>query len=308
MEFAVINYGGIITEIKVPDKNGVMQNVIIAFDTLEDYLQDTHYIGALIGRYANRICNGRFQLHDKTIQLSTNNFPHHLHGGSHGFHNVIWKITENTELQHAVRIAMEYFSADGMEGYPGNLSVKATYTITENSITLVIEAVSDQHTIFNPTQHSYFNLSGDFTQHISDHLLQIPADKIVEVNAEGIPSGLLTDVSETHFDFRSLAHLHNAFDNTWAFQNNKRKITLHHPLSCRLMDIQTDSPCAQVYTSNFFEGNITCSGGALLEKQKSICLEPMGFPDSPNNPNFPSAILPKGELFRWVTNYSFHLK
>ena len=305
MEFALINYGGIITDILVPDKNGTYENICLSYDELEEYIADKHCIGGLIGRYANRIKNGEFRLGDNLIRLTKNSPPHHLHGGFSPFHKVIWNINSITNLSDSVEIVLSHFSPDGSDGYPGNLDIKATFSIYKNRFDLKFEAESERDTIINPSQHTYFNLSGTMDSNLRDHSLMINSDRIVEVNQFGIPSGLLLSTKNSKFDFKVLKHLGEEFDHCWVLNKKEPQIILEHQDSGRRMTIATESPGVQVYTANLFDGSQKGRGGKLFQRHNSICLEPQHLPDSPNNPSFPSTFLRKGEKFSNKSTYTF---
>ncbi len=300
---AIINYGAIITDIHIPDKNGMLENIVLSYNSLEQYIEDKYYIGAAIGRSANRIENGFFQLNENDIQLSQNAGKHHLHGGNNGFNKVLWKIESVNQKASHVEIHMSHFSKDGTEGYPGNLKVDVFFKVFPEMLEIEINGISDQDSIFNPTHHSYFNLSGNDNLNINSHSLKINSDEYVEVDGGGIATGKLIPVSNTDFDFKNAKLVNGAYDNCWALNGDENQAVLEHKGSGRVMRLSTNSPGLQVYTANDFLEE----GAVLFKKHHSICLEPEYFPNSPNHSNFPDASLKANALRKFTCAYKFGL-
>ena len=323
LEASITNYGGILTSLKVPDKNGLLKDVVAGYDTLEGYLKETPYFGAIVGRFANRIANGVFELNGEVYKLAVNNGPNHLHGGLKGFDKVIWDADAKVK-EDRVEIILRHVSPDGEEGYPGALNVSVTYTFTETDVRIAYKATTDKPTILNLTQHSYFNLSGYFNSQILDHELLIKADKFLPINEFQIPTGRLNNVNNTPFDFTNAKQVGrdinvvdqqlgygNGYDHCWVFdgQRNTEEVvaSLFHQESGRQMDVYTTEPGVQLYTGNFLENTIPGKGGVMYKKRSALCLETQHFPDSPNQPVFPSVVLRPGELFKSQTIYKFSI-
>jgi aldose 1-epimerase len=324
MEISVINYGGIIVTIKVPDKNGKIDDVTLGFDSLSDYVISNPFFGALIGRYGNRVAGGKFSLDNIEYTLPVNNDINHLHGGSGGFDKVYWDIQDVSDSRQAM-LKLSYLSKDGEEGYPGNVGVEIVYTLTpENEIKINYRATTDKTTIINLTQHSYFNLGGHASSDILDHQLTINADYFLPVDESSIPTGSLQSVKGTAFDFLfsqkigSLIH-HNevqlsfgkGYDHCWAL-NNKGKFekvaTLHDPASGRLLEVFTDQPGLQFYSGNSLDGSHIGKNGVAYKFRQGLCLETQHFPDTPNQPSFPSVTLNTNEIYETMTVYKFSIK
>lgn len=314
MEVSITNYGGIVTSVKVPDKNGNIDDVVLGFDDLEKYKSGHPFFGAIAGRYANRIAKGQFELNGETYQLATNNGDNHLHGGEEGFDKKLWEAEVNEEENS---ITLSYLSPDGEEGYPGNLDVEVTYTLTEdNELRIDYNATTDKATVVNLTNHSYFNLSGDPSQGILDHLLTIHADRYTPVDEGLIPTGELRPVEGTPFDFTStelvgarIDSIPPGYDHNFVLNNpdsGVRKIaTVEHEESGRIMEVYTDQPGVQLYTGNFLDGSLTDRGGNSIEQYAALCLETQTFPDSPNKPDFPSPVVNPDEAYETTTIYQF---
>ena len=317
---SIINYGAIVTSIIVPDKNGKFENVNLGYDTLEDYIKDKTYLGAIVGRYGNRIAKGRFQLEGKTYQLATNNGENHLHGGNVGFNKVLW----NAEIVDANEPAVNltYISNDGEEGYPGTVTLTVTYTLTnKNELRIDYNGTTDKTTILNPTQHSYFNLSGKLSQTILDHVLTIESDFYTPVDKTQIPTGRLADVTNTPFDFRSphtigeridtqdeQLQIGGGYDHNFVLRNFNGKVRkaaeVHEPNSGRILTVYTDQPGLQFYSGNSLT-EIKGKGGVIYNRRTGFCLEAQHYPDSPNKPEFPPVILRPGETYKQTTIYQF---
>ena len=321
-EIEIISLGAIITSIKVPDKNGKLLDVALGFNSLEPYLNEHPYFGAIIGRYANRIDNGKFTVDDVEYNLALNNNGTSLHGGIKGFDKVNWKVVSYDDKTYT-SIKLNYLSKDMEEGYPGNLNVYVTYKLTnENELVIQYNAETDKKTILNLTQHSYFNLSGESSGDVSDHNLEIYADSYLPVNEKIIPTGDIEKVQGTPFDFVkskkigrdiNLDHyqlsLGNGYDHCWVlndFDGSVRKIaSAYSDQSGIKMDVYTDQPGVQLYTGNFLNGSISSKKGLKYEKRSGFCLETQHFPDSPNKAFFPNVYLNPGEKFQSRTVYKF---
>jgi aldose 1-epimerase len=302
---SITNYGGAITSIKVPDRNGVFGDVALGYDTIEEYTRNPRYLGALIGRYANRIAGGRFSLNGVEYQLAQNNDANHLHGGVKGFDKRIWKVTETPAGLH-----LEYFSPDGEESYPGNLNVAVDYSLNdENELRIDYHATTDKDTIINLTNHSYFNLAGKGT--ILDHELTLRARNFTPVSADLIPTGEIRSVVGTPMDFRTARVIanggydHNFVLDDWNHGSIRSVARLSEPSSGRVMEVFTTQPGIQFYSGNFLDGSLIGKGGIAYEKYAALCLETQHFPDSPNQPNFPSTVLRAGETYNETTIYKF---
>lgn len=314
MEVSITNYGGIVTSIKVPDQNGNIENVVLGFDDLEQYKSGHPFFGAIAGRYANRIAKGQFELNGEVYELATNNGENHLHGGVEGFDKKLWEAEANEDENS---VTLSYLSPDGEEGYPGNLDVDVTYTLTDNNeLRIDYHATTDAPTVVNLTNHSYFNLSGDPSQGILDHVLTINADRYTPVDEGLIPTGELRPVEGTPFDFTEpetvgarIDSIPPGYDHNYVLNNpdtGLRKIaTVEHEESGRIMEVYTDQPGVQLYTGNFLDGSLTDRQGNPIEQYAALCLETQTFPDSPNKPDFPSPVLNPGETYETTTIYQF---
>jgi len=313
----ILNYGGTITNIIVPDKKGEFGDVVLGFDSLSGYLQKTNpFFGSLVGRYANRIAHAKFTLDGKTYSLAANDHGNSLHGGIKGFDKVVWTSAPVSDSS----LKLFYESMDGEEGYPGKLSVEVTYTLTSNNeLKIEYTASSDKPTPVNLTNHSYFNLSAGADSTILDHELMLNGDKYTAVNTSLIPTGILPDVKKTPMDFTSpkkigndLGRVEGGFDHNWVLNKKKNALelaaALYHPASGRYMEVYTTQPGVQFYTGNFLDGTLKGKNGKIYVKHAGLCLETQHFPDSPNQPSFPNTILKPGETFHEVTIYKFSVK
>lgn len=321
IELRAMTYGAIITHLKTPDRAGAFADIVLGYDTLEGYLKDSPYFGAIVGRYANRIAKGRFTLEGKTYQLATNNGPNHLHGGNKGFDKVVWKASEKNGPE-GVGVVFTRVSPDGEEGYPGNLQVTVTYTLTDkNELVVDYHAGTDKATPINLAQHSYFNLAADDGD-ILGHQLRIDADRYTPVDETLIPTGQLAGVEGTPFDFRKPApigariagdheQLKNGkgYDHNWVLSRTGASlqpvVRVLEPKSGRALDVATTEPGVQFYSGNFLDGSIRGKGGRVYRQRAGFCLETQHFPDSPNHPNFPSTILKPGETYSSKTVFTF---
>ena len=318
----VTNYGGIITELHVPDRDGQLEDVVFGFDSLEPYFEDSPYFGAVIGRYGNRIAGGQFSLDGETYTLPTNNGPNTLHGGEVGFDKVVWDV-EPFERDGEQGVVLTRTSPDGEQGFPGALDVTVTYTLTdENEVVFNYEATTDQATPVNLTQHSYFNLAGAGEGRILDHELVLNADAFTPVDETLIPTGEIRPVEGTPFDFRqstAIGERIDADDQQVAYGSGydhnvvlngeagemKLAARVYEPTSGRVMEVRTTEPGLQFYSGNFLDGSLTGKGGVTYDRRSALALETQHFPDSPNQPGFPSTILRPGETYRSQTVYTF---
>lgn len=313
----ITNYGGIVTSIIVPGKKGEAADVVLGFSTLAGYLGTHPYFGAIIGRYGNRIARAKFTLDGVTYTLAANNGNNHLHGGIIGFDKVVWQ-AEEFEKENEVGLKLSYLSKDGEEGYPGNLSVAVTYSLTgNNELKIDYLAETDKPTPVNLTHHSYFNLEGAGSGDILGHLLMIHADRYTAVDAELIPSGEIKDVTGAALDFRKpvaigarIKDVTGGYDHNFVLNNVSGSLQLAAsvtaPLSGRRMDVLTSEPGLQFYSGNFLDGSITGKNGKVYHKHYGFCLETQHFPDSPNRSTFPTTILRPGQEYRQQTIYKFY--
>jgi len=319
-EARISNYGGLVVSLKVPDRNGKLGDVVLGFDKLSDYIKDSPYFGALIGRYGNRIARGKFTLDGKQYTLATNNYPNALHGGVKGFDKVVWTPTLFASPQGPA-LKLHYLSRDGEEGYPGNLSVTAVYTLTEdNALKLEFTATTDKDTVVNLTHHSYFNLAGKGT--ILNHIVMIPADKYTPIDSTLIPTGELAPVEGTPFDFRTPTPIGarinqdneqlkfaNGYDHNWVINKPLGQYGLMarvtEPTTGRVLEVYSNEPGLQFYSGNFLDGTLTGKGGWVYQFRDGFCMEPQHYPDSPNKPQFPSVVLKPGQTFHNTIVYKF---
>lgn len=324
MSIDVITYGGIITSWTAPDKNGQYKNVVLGYDNLEQYIESTPYFGAIIGRYGNRIAKGKFSIDGTEYSLETNDGPNHLHGGIKGFDKVVWTASEEKSSNNT-SLKLTYVSQDGEGGYPGNLTTTVVYTLTnDNALEVSYEATTDKKTIVNLTQHSYFNLSGDFSKNILDHELTIDADAYLPVDATLIPTGEFRLVENTPFDFRQAKSIGQdieeendqltkgkGYDHCWVLNNQGgfRKVsTAYHPATGRYLEVYTDEPGIQFYCGNFLDGTLPIPGGGTFGHRSGFCLETQHYPDSPNQEQFPSVVLAPGKKYTTKTTFKFSTK
>ena len=320
VEVRAITYGGIITSIKVPDRDGRMGDVVLGFDSIDGYLGEHPFFGAIIGRYGNRIAKAQFTLDGRTHQLAANNGPNHLHGGVKGFDKVLWR---GEAVSGANGVTFSRTSPDGEEGYPGALSVRVTYTLTDaNELVVDYHATTDKATPVNLPQHSYFNLTGDGSSDILGHQLTLHADRYTPVDDTLIPTGELAPVQGTPFDFRKPtaigaridqadAQLKNGkgYDHNWVLSRKGAGLQpaarVVEPKSGRTLEITTEEPGIQFYSGNFLDGTIKGKGGHVYKLRSGFCLETQHYPDSPNQPKFPSTILKPGETYKTKTVFRF---
>lgn len=324
VELKVISYGGRITSLKVPDRDGNLEDVVLGFDTAEDYLEENPFFGALIGRYGNRIAKGKFSLDGQEYTLAQNNGENHLHGGEKGFDKVMWSIEE---IPASNALKMKYTSEDGEEGYPGRVDVAVTYTLNDdNSLDVEYEATTNKKTVINLTQHTYFNLAGDFSQKILDHQVKINADKFLPIDDASIPTGEIREVAGTPFDFREPKPLGEninedneqikrgkGYDHNWVLNDQGSGLrfaaSAFHPESGRVLEVYTTEPGMQLYTGNFLDGTLPTQGGdGNYERRTGFCFETQHYPDSPNREEFPSVVLEPGEKYSSRTSFRFSVK
>lgn len=320
-QVSITEYGGIVVTLKVPDRDGNLGDVALGYDNLDAYVQDTPYFGAITGRYANRIAAGRFEIDGAAYELPVNNGPNSLHGGIKGFDKVVWK-GEPTAPGDGV--AFRYVSVDGEEGYPGKLDATVTYTWTDaNELKIEYLASTDKPTVINLTNHSYFNLKDGGASTILEHELMINADRYTPVaDAGAIPTGELASLDGTPLDFREATVIGerieeeneqlgfgSGYDHNYVLNASEEDITVaatvYDPSSGRVMEVLTEEPGVQFYSGNFLDGHHVGKGGVAYERRSGLCLETQHFPDSPNQPNFPSTVLRPGETYATSTIYRF---
>ena len=321
MTVRVLTYGGIVQMLRVPDRAGQVGDVVLGFDDLAPYVDRSPYFGAIIGRYANRIARGRFTLDETTYELPTNEGSHHLHGGAHGFHHVVWKAAPFIRSDR-IGLRLSYCSPDGDAGYPGALGAHVVYTLTEASeLTIDYEATSDRPTVVNLTHHSYFNLAGHDAGDVLDHELTIDADAFTPTDCKLIPTGAILPVAGTPFDFRRATRIgdridapddqiRNAggYDHNWVLRGRSslsRAARLAEPRSGRVMHVYTSEPGLQFYSGNFLDGTLLGKGGHPYARRSGLCLETQHYPDSPNHEAFPSVVLHPGQTYRSRSVYAF---
>jgi len=327
MTVSITNYGGIVTSIIVPDKDGKPGDVVCGYDKVEDYIAGSPYFGCITGRYANRIAKGKFTIDGKEYTLATNNGPNHLHGGEKGFDKKVWKATPKT-TEKAVSLKLTYTSKDGEEGYPGNLKCTVNYSLgkTNNALRISYNATTDKATPVNLTNHSYFNLAGHGTGTHLDHKIMINADRYTPTDETAIPLGELAPVKGTPFDFTKLHKIGErieaeneqikfgkGYDHNWVINQEKPgEMTLAarviEPTSGRVLEVRTTEPGIQFYTGNFLDGSNVGKGGKKYEHRYAFCLETQHHPDSPNQKNFPSTILKPGDTYKHVCIYKFGVR
>ena len=321
VETRITNYGGIVISLKVPDRNGKFDDVVLGFNNAEDYAKNDPYLGAIIGRYGNRIAKGRFTINGVEYKLAVNNGENHLHGGIKGFDKVVWT-GRQTRTKAGPAVVLTYLSKDGEEGYPGNLRVRVVYTLTnKNELKIDYSATTDKDTVLNLTHHSYFNLSGEGNGDILNHQLKINADRFVPTDAGSIPTGELRKVAGTPFDFLTShtigARINqddeqlkfgNGYDHTYVINGRPGTLRLaasaSETSSGRTMEVWTTEPGVQLYTGNFLDGTLTGKSGKPYPRRSGFCLETQHYPDSPNKPSFPTTTLKKGATFKSTTDLS----
>ncbi|MGB3616933.1 MAG: aldose epimerase family protein [Catalinimonas sp.] len=318
LEVRITNFGAAVTHLFAPDRDGTLADVVMGYDSLADYLDDSTYFGAVVGRYGNRIAGGRFSLDDKTYTLATNNSPNHLHGGERGFDKVLWE-AEPLTVDGSPALRLRYTSPHLEEGYPGALGVRITYALRPDRLEITYEATTDHATVVNLTNHSYFNLGGDFARDVLDHELMIRADRFVPTDSVSIPTGELAPVEATPFDFRTAKRMGaqidadhpqlavaQGYDHTFVLKGDSMRAVAEvmEPATGRTLVVHTDEPGMQFYTANFLS-DTDGKGGVVYRRRHGFCLETQHYPDSPNQPDFPSVVLRPGETYRSRTAYAF---
>ena len=314
---SILTFGGVVERIDVPDRAGRMANVVLGLDSLDGYQHRSPHFGALPGRFANRIAGGRFVLDGVEYQLACNDGPNALHGGPHGFGKRVWSFVDSGE--HHVTLGL--LSPDGEEGYPGALQVRVTYTVDGSELRLDYRASTDKPTVLNLTNHSYFNLAGEGSGDVLGHLLQVEADAFLPVTESSIPTGEVRAVAGTPFDFRTPASIGSrirdadpqilygqGYDHCWVLRPSaglRQAVRLHEPGSGRVLDVLTTQPGVQVYTGNQLTGTLAGPSGRSYRQGDAVCFETQHFPDSPNQPAFPSTVLRPGEEFTSTTVFRF---
>ncbi|GAB3856902.1 galactose mutarotase [Hymenobacter terrigena] len=319
----ITNYGGTLVGLVMPDRDGKMGDVVLGLDNVSDYQSPAFrkanpYIGALIGRYGNRIAKGKFTIDGKAYQVGVNNGPNSLHGGKVGYDQKIWEATPGTSPDGQT-LTLKYLSKDGEEGYPGNLQVTVVYTLTDNNaLRIDYTATTDKATPVNLTNHAYFNLSHGVSKDILKHEVTLPADRYTVVDAGLIPTGELRPVKGTPFDFTTphaigerIAQVPGGYDHNWVLNTETGQhpaATVYDPASGRTLEVTTDQPGIQFYTGNFLDGSLKGKGGTVYGLHAGFCLETQHFPDSPNEPKFPSTILRPGETYHTTSTYTFGVR
>jgi aldose 1-epimerase len=321
----IITYGGVVVSLNVPDRNGRLDDVVLGCESMPDYEKYSRYFGALIGRYANRIAQGRFTLNGKEYTLATNNGENHLHGGVEGFDKVVWT-GRSLEDASGANLELTYFSPDGQEGYPGNLSVTVVYTLTDdNELKIEYSATTDRDTIINLTNHSYFNLAGAGNSDVLDHELTLNADRFTPTDSGAVPTGELRDVAGTPFDFQKpetigsridaddeQINFGHGYDHNFVLNSSEGELShaasVYEPTTGRVMDVFTNQPGIQFYSGNYLDGSAKGKGGKSYQRRSAFCLETQHFPDSPNKPQFPSTVLKPGQRYLQTTVYKFSVR
>jgi aldose 1-epimerase len=314
-EVSVTNYGGAVTSLKTPDRHGNFGDIVLGFETLDEYVHNPRYFGALIGRHANRIARGRFTLNGVEYQLPCNNGANHLHGGFKGFDKHVWDVRESERTLY-----LTYFSKDGEEGYPGNVRTEVDYTLLDNELRVDYRATTDRDTLVNLTNHSYFNLRGDGT--VLDHQLVLNADNFTPVSKDLIPSGEIRSVEGTPMDFRKGkaigVQIRDAYDQlgfTGGYDHNfvlndydgslRFAGRVYESSTGRVLEVLTTQPGMQFYSGNFLDGSLVGRNRVTYVKYAGLCLEPQHFPDAPNHSSFPSTVLRPGEEYKQTTVFRF---
>ncbi len=324
MEADITNFGAIIQALKVPGRGGQLADVVLGFDKLADYEKPNPYFGAIVGRYGNRIARGRFTLNGVEYKLAVNDGQNSLHGGLKGFNHVVWQAREVPGADPA--LALTYVSKDGEEGYPGNLTVKVTYTLTPaNELRIDYSLATDKDTVANVTNHTYFNLAGQGQGGIVGHVVQLFASKFTPVDATLIPTGELKPVARTPFDFLQPTSIGaridandeqlkrgKGYDHNWVVDGEPGTLRpaarVSEPNSGRVLEVLTTEPGVQFYTGNFLDGTLTGKGGKVYDHRYGFCLETQHFPDSPNHPAFPTTTLKAGAEYKSTTVFRFSVE
>ncbi len=316
----ITSFGAILVAMIVPDRNGNLHDVTLGHDSLDEYVKQTSYFGATVGRYANRIGGARFALDGVEYRLTANEGPNQLHGGNRGFDKVLWKPEEVTAAENQAWVKLSYLSQDGEEGYPGNLRCRVTYMLTnDDELRISYEAETDKKTVVNLTNHSYWNLAGQGAGNILGHELMINASKFTIVDKALIPTGAIASVVDTPLDFQAsraigsrIRQLGKGYDHNYVLNGQADALKLcariREPRSGRSMEIHTTEPGVQLYTGNHFDGALVGKAANAYVKHAGLCLETQHYPDSPNKPNFPSTVLEPGRKFTSLTVHKFAVK
>jgi aldose 1-epimerase len=317
IEVGVITYGGIVVSVRTPDRNGKLDDIVLGCDSVEKYVAQTAHFGGIIGRYANRIAHGTFQLDGQTYSIPKNNGENALHGGPRGFDKVVWSAKQISD-----GVELTYVSKDGDQGFPGTLTATVRYTLAGNALRIEYSATTDKDTVLNLTNHSYFDLAGQGKGDVMGHVLKIDASRITPVDANLIPTGELKSVEGTPFDFRTphvigeridaddtQLHLGGGYDHNFVLDHAAGQLAeaaeVYEPTTGRILRVSTTEPGVQFYTGNFLDGSITGKEGRVYQRRFAVCLETQHFPDSPNHPSFPSTELKPGQTFHSVTVLEF---
>ncbi|MBN2613623.1 MAG: galactose mutarotase [Bacteroidales bacterium] len=318
----ITNYGGRIAALWVPDRDGNFADIVTGYDSIEGFIGNANFFNGIIGRYGNRIAKGKFTLNGIEYSLAINNAPNSLHGGNVGFDHVVWNVEKSTKDS----LVLTYLSVDGEEGYPGNLSVKVTYTLNDsNEFKIDYCAETDTPTVVNLTNHAYFNLAGYDKGDILSHILMLNAAYYTPVDSTLIPTGEIVAVAGTPFDFTTPTAIGDrinaddqqikfgaGYDHNWVLNKTGNAMslaaTLEEPVSGRFMEIYTNEPGLQFYSGNFLDGTITGKGGVVYQHRQALCLETQHYPDSPNQPSFPTTVLNPGEKYQTATIHKFSVK
>jgi len=319
VQVQITNFGAILASVMTPDRQGNLADVTLGYDVLAGWVADQAYLGATVGRYANRIAQARFTLEGQACQLAANDGPHHLHGGITGYNKVLWSLAVG-QCPGEASVECGYVSHDGEEGYPGALTVKARYSLTEgNELRVDYQATTDKPTIVNLVNHTYWNLTGDPRRTILDHELMLNADQYLPVGPDLIPTGRPAPVKGTPMDFTKLTaigkridQMEGGYDHNWVIRGGGGKLTLAgqacEPTTGRVMKLYTDQPGVQFYAGNFLDGTIIGRGGLAYQRRTGFCLETQKWPDSPNQPQFPSAVLRPGHNYTHQMVYRFSVR
>jgi aldose 1-epimerase len=325
MQAKIMSYGGIVTTLTAPDRDNKYADVVLGFNNLDSYLKGHPYFGALVGRYGNRIAKGRFTLNGVEYKLAVNNGENHLHGGIKGFDKVVWT-AKSMKTKLGPALSLTYVSKDMEEGYPGKLTVNVVYTLTNNNeLRLDYTASTDKDTVANLTHHSYFNLAGEGNGDILNHQMLLRAARFTPTDAGSIPTGELKSVVGTPFDFQTATTIGarindndqqlqfaGGYDHNWVLNGNmgtlRQAAVVSEPTSGRMMEVWTTEPGIQFYTGNFLDGTLTGKSGKIYQKRFGFCLETQHYPDSPNEPKFPTTTLKKGATYHSTTIYKFSAK
>ena len=313
----ITNFGAALVSLYVPDRNGTLADVVLGYDSLQGYLDQSCYIGVTVGRYANRIGKGKFTLDGIEYSLAINNGPNHLHGGLKGFDKVLWKTEEAVAAEDEAWVKLSYLSVDGEENYPGNLTCIVTYTLTNNDeLRINYEGTTDKKTVVNLSNHSYWNLGGQASGDILAHELTIDADRFTVIDSDLIPTGVIASVHDMPLDFTrsrpigsKLNQLATGYDHNYVLNGEAGTLRFcaeaREPKSGRVMTVETTEPAVQLYTGNYLDGSAIGKEGVAYDKHGAFCLETQHYPDSPNKPEFPSTVLEPGQKYTSQTIYRF---